>query len=249
MPPRAMLVRHAVGFIRASSAAPIAWCELAEYGSTSTRWSACCSRSSLLDIARAAARPRSPRRAASGCDRSPACRKPCAPRRAIAWPMRPMPRMPSVAPWTSLPVNMSYDHLVHSPRRSACSLSVIAARRRPSSARSRNRPSFRSARRACWCTARRARCRRRRRSCCSRPPCWRPPCSCGLASSSSASMRSLPVVRRRPCPAGADQLGLAPDLVGRVVGDVEMLAQAARASRERRRGRPGSARFLHACRS
>ena len=36
-----------------------------------------------------------------------------------------MPRMPSVAPCTSLPVNMSYDHFVHSPRRRKCSLSAM----------------------------------------------------------------------------------------------------------------------------
>jgi isoquinoline 1-oxidoreductase beta subunit len=45
MPPRATLVSVAVGFICASSAAPMAWWLAAEYGTTSTRWSA--SRSSV----------------------------------------------------------------------------------------------------------------------------------------------------------------------------------------------------------
>ena len=37
MPPRATLVSVAVGFISASSAAPIAWCDSFEYGMTMTR--------------------------------------------------------------------------------------------------------------------------------------------------------------------------------------------------------------------
>src|SRR4029078_6329372 len=36
-PPRAMLTSVAVGFISASSAAPIRWCDSALYGTTSTR--------------------------------------------------------------------------------------------------------------------------------------------------------------------------------------------------------------------
>ena len=51
--------------------------------------------------------------------------KPSAPRRAMAWPMRPMPRMPSVAPCTSLPANMSWLHFVQRPARRKCSLSVM----------------------------------------------------------------------------------------------------------------------------
>ena len=49
--PRAMLISGmAVGFINANSAAPIEWCDCAEYGSTSTRWSALRSSSSFVDV-------------------------------------------------------------------------------------------------------------------------------------------------------------------------------------------------------
>ena len=40
-----------------------------------------------------------------------------APRRAMPWPMRPMPMMPSVLPWMSEPANMSTAHLVQRPAR------------------------------------------------------------------------------------------------------------------------------------
>ena len=51
-PPRAMLVSVAVGFISASSAAPMAWCEAGEYGTTRIRWSASRSSSAFVDVAR-----------------------------------------------------------------------------------------------------------------------------------------------------------------------------------------------------
>ncbi|MNT58238.1 hypothetical protein D3C72_1956620 [compost metagenome] len=47
MPPRAMLISVAVGFMSAISAAPMVWCDAGEYGTTSTTWSAVLSSSSL----------------------------------------------------------------------------------------------------------------------------------------------------------------------------------------------------------
>ena len=119
--------------------------------------------------------------------------KPCAPRRAMAWPMRPMPRMPSVVPWMSAPANRSSDHCFHWPARRKCSLSVMRRAVAISSAKPKSAVvsvSTSGALVACtpaaviasrskllWPTARLATI-----------------FSCGQAASSAASMYSLPVV-------------------------------------------------------
>ena len=104
------------------------------------------------------------------------------------------------------------EHVVGPLRSTRRGAGSVRSRRcgapRPSSARSRSRPWFRSARRACWWPARRAPCRPRRRSCCSPPPCWPPRAVAGRRASTSASMRSLPVVNAPCLPCRrCDQLG------------------------------------------
>ena len=164
----------------ASSAAPMAWCDsAAEYGSTITRWSDWRQQLVLGDIAwrrprrfqlgrQAAAVVIDHRHAEAQVHRGAQSR----------WPMRPMPRMPSVAPCTS----RADEHVVApfgSTRRGAGNArSRPCGARWPSSARSRSRRWSRSAHRACCWPARRARCRRPGRCCCSRLPYCRRRFSC-----------------------------------------------------------------------
>ena len=106
----------------------------------------------------------------------------------MAWPIRPMPRMPSVAPWTSAPANMSTLHFVHSPRRRKCSLSADAPRRRHQQREAEvggglgqhvGRVGDEHAARGAG---------RRRRCCCSRPPCCTPRAARGRRRAASASI-------------------------------------------------------------
>ena len=74
--------------------------------------------------------------------------KPCA-RRATAWPIRPKPTMPIVAPWTSGPSSSSGPHVF---QRAGADVAVALgerAGRRPSAAPRRGRRSSRSGRPAC----------------------------------------------------------------------------------------------------
>src|SRR3989344_5519490 len=95
-PPRAALIRIAVGFIFANSGAPIIWCVAGEYGTCSVRMSERDSSSSMLTYA-------AWQLFSTSADRrrvlwySTVMSKPRA-RRATAWPMRPMPRMARESP-------------------------------------------------------------------------------------------------------------------------------------------------------
>ena len=74
MPPRAMLVSVAVGFISASSAAPIRWCDCGAVRHDDDEVVGLAQQLVLADVARAELGLDRRRRAASGCDRSPSCR-------------------------------------------------------------------------------------------------------------------------------------------------------------------------------
>ena len=114
----------AVGFISRSCSAPTRWCVSALYGVTMTRWSTARSRSgSVIHVA--------PSDASTSGARwlrlwyATFMSKPPWPRLAMAWPMRPMPSTPSVAPCTSPPANMSKPQCDQRPSRRKRSLSEI----------------------------------------------------------------------------------------------------------------------------
>ena len=150
MPPRAMLTSVAVGFISASSAAPIVWCECRRCRADQHDVVRLLQQFFLADILRVAfAALELGASSASDCDRSPACRNRAA---------RARNRLPDAAHADNTQYRAVHvgarEQIVTPLFPFARAQPVLATRspgaRLPSAAPSQNRRWFRSARRACW---------------------------------------------------------------------------------------------------